>query len=189
MNKPLLGEKLAMLVANGFDEKDLILSQRSLQNLGANIRIISMDHGLVNGWNGHGWGLHFAADKALNSALAADFSMLVVPGGSRSINKLKLTAHTKRFISGFIDAHKPVAFMGDAIDLLSFSGRIADVEISGPAAMKDEMEQAGAKWSDQNYAMHGQIMTGLNDENSIKDYVDAMASFFTNSVETFEKAA
>src|SRR5690606_33724615 len=118
-------------------------TQKALLPFGANIRIVSMDHGLVNSWNGLGWGLHFAADKALNSALAADFSMLVVPGGRRSLEKLKLTAHTKRFISGFVDSRKPVAFFGEAVELLAFAERAAGKTVTGPASCKDTMEMAG----------------------------------------------
>ncbi len=122
MNKPLLGEKLAVLVASGFCENDLTAVQRVLQPLGVTMRIISVDNGLVSSWNGDGWGLNFAADSALNSALAADFSMLVVPGGQRSVDKLQLTAHTKRFIGGFIDSGKPVVAVGEALELLELCG-------------------------------------------------------------------
>lgn len=43
------------------------------------MRIVSMDQGLVNSWNGQAWGLHYAADATLNSALAADYSILIIP--------------------------------------------------------------------------------------------------------------
>ena len=101
LSNSLQGAKIAILVANGFNEQDLTSAQRILQGYGAYLRVISMDNGLVNSWNGTGWGLNFAADKMLNEALAADFSMLMVPGGRRSVDKLKLTAHTRRFINGF----------------------------------------------------------------------------------------
>lgn len=97
MSKTFVGDKIAILVANGFTEQDLTHTQRALQAQGANTRIIGMDNGLVNSWTGDAWGHHFAADCALNMALAADYDMLIIPGGRRSIEKLKLTAHTRRF--------------------------------------------------------------------------------------------
>ena len=77
MHKALAGQKLAVLVANGFCEKDLTEMQRGLMKTGANVKIIGMEQGLVNSWNGAGWGLNFPADQTLSTALGADFDILV----------------------------------------------------------------------------------------------------------------
>ncbi len=121
MQSPLVGQRIAILVANGFSEQDLIKTQRVAQRLGGDTRIVSMDQGLVNSWNGESWGLNFAADQGLNTALAVDFSILIIPGGQRSIEKLKLTAHTRRFINGFIAGKKPVVALNEAVDILCFT--------------------------------------------------------------------
>ena len=113
--KPLAGSKIAILVANGFMQADMIAAQRRLIEEGAHVRIVSSEQGLVNGWTGDDWGHHFAIDNPLNAALAADYDMLVVPGGARSVDKLKLTAHTKRFIGSFLAMQKPVAVTGDGV--------------------------------------------------------------------------
>jgi hypothetical protein len=120
MSKPLLGMKVVILVANGFDEADMTATQRALMAAGANARIVSPELGLVNSWNGESWGHHFAIDTGLNAALGADYAMLVIPGGTRSIDKLKLTAHTKRFIGSFMAAQKPVAVWGGAMPIMTF---------------------------------------------------------------------
>lgn len=127
MSKPLPGTKIAILVANGFDQQDFTEVQKMLNGAGAKIKIISPDQGLVNGWEGQGWGHHFPVDQTLSTALGADFDMLVIPGGTRSMEKLKTTAHTKRFFNSFMNAGKPVAVFGDVADLLVFSGQSSDV--------------------------------------------------------------
>jgi protease I len=121
MQKPLLGQKVAFLVANGFFEADLVEAQKSIQTLGADTRIISMDQGLVSSLNEQGWGLNFASDQPLNESLAADYSAVVVPGGRRSIEKLQLTAHTRRFLRGFYETGKPVCVIGEGVQLLGFA--------------------------------------------------------------------
>ena len=177
MFKSFLGEKIAVLVANGFSEQDLTHTQRALQKFGANMRIISMDHGLVNSWNGAGWGLHFAADKILSSALAADFSILIVPGGRRSIEKLKLTAHTRRFLNGFIDAGKPVVLFDDAADLLAYAEKMSGRTITGPAEMKAAAQAAGAQWLEAPYAIDQNIMTGAVTPETLDEFVAAAVEF------------
>lgn len=116
--KPLLGNKIAILAASGFDETDMIAAQRALSAAGATVRLISPDNGLVNGWDGKGWGHNFPVDAALNTALGVDYEGLVIIGGQRSFDKLKLTAHTKRFIGSFFMAQKPIVAMGDAVNAL-----------------------------------------------------------------------
>ncbi|NCT41165.1 MAG: hypothetical protein GW778_05850 [Alphaproteobacteria bacterium] len=121
MQKPLLGHKVAFLAANGLNETDLIGAQKIVQALGGDTRIIGMDQGLVSSLNEHGWGLNFAADQALNQSLAVDYSAVVVPGGKRSIEKLQLTAHTRRFLRGFYESNKPVCLVNEASELLAFA--------------------------------------------------------------------
>lgn len=181
MHKALLGRKLAVLVANGFCEKDLTEMQRALQKTGANIRIVSMDQGLVNSWNGLEWGLNFAADQALNEALGADYAMLVIPGGRRSVEKLKLTAHTRRFIGSFLDARKPVVAFDDALELVIFSERIKGRSVTGPEKVKADAENAGAEWSETPYVIDGPLMTGGAETVSRDEYIAAAVEFLTSS--------
>lgn len=143
MHKPLLGQRIAVLVANGFNETDMTQAQRALQDSGADIRIVSMDQGLVNSWRDGSWGLNFVADAFLNKALAVDFDMLIVPGGQRSMDKLKQTAHTRRFVGGFVNAGKPVVAFDEANDLLvdleCMDGRIMQVSTNADTDMSQVM--------------------------------------------------
>ena len=147
MKKPLLGVKVAMLVANGFSQDDMVAAQKTLIEYGANVRVVSPENGLVNGWEGNIWGHHFAVDTPLATALAADYSVLVIPGGQRSLDKLNLTAHTKRFISSFMDASKPVIVMDDALHILMLTDNMRGRTVSGPEDMSDVVMQAGGAWS------------------------------------------
>lgn len=177
MSKPLIGAKIAILVANGFNEHDLTHIQRALQALGGNTRIIGMDQGLVNSWTGESWGHHFASDNVLSAALAADYSMLIVPGGRRSIEKLKLTAHTRRFIGGFMDAGKPVALFDDAAELLAFAERASGKAMSVPASARETLAAAGAQLEDADYTVDANLISGYCAD--INEYVDAVVSHFS----------
>ena len=182
MSKPLSGQKVAILVANGFSEDDVIAIQRNLQDTGANYRIICPEHGIVSSWNGEGWGHHFAVDTPLGSALGADYDMLIIPGGQRSLDKLKLTAHSRRFISSFIASCKPVAVMGDALHMLIFTDQINQRTVSGPAILEDLVHQAGGIWSKTDPCIDGKILTGACDEDSRENFVRTMVEFFMAQV-------
>jgi protease I len=129
MSMKLSGLKIAILVANGFDEVDMSHAQRAFMSLGCAMKIISTENGLVNSWTGTSWGHHFPTDAGVASTLAADFDGLYVPGGSRSITKLRENAHVRRILRGFFDAGKPMVLMGDAATLLGAADRSADAAL------------------------------------------------------------
>lgn len=190
MNKPLSGTKIAILLANGFCQQDVVETQRILMERGATPTIISPDQGLVNGWDGQSWGHNFMVDAALDTALGADFDMLILPGGQRSMDKLKMTAHTKRFISSFMMAEKPVAVMGDALHLLMITDNISGRTVSGPAEMMDVCTQAGAVWSDEAVHIDSHVMSGdVMAEGAREAFVAQMTAFFTEAAHQMDEAA
>lgn len=183
MKKPLFGEKIAVLVANGFSEKDLTFTQKALLSAGGTLRIVGMDHGLINSWNDQGWGLNFATDHVLSEALAADFDMLIIPGGQRSIEKLKLTGHTRRFVGGFIGMNKAVAFFEEAVELLLFAERAQEVCVTGPEKLKPDFIAAGALWSEQDFVMSKNIISGRSSDIGNEVYATEVARFLVESSE------
>ncbi len=140
MSKTLHGIKIAILVANGFNQQDFTAAQKALGSEGASLKLVSPDQGLVNGWEGSGWGHHFPVDQQLATALGADFDMLVVPGGQRSMDKLKTTAHTKRFVNSFMVSDKKVFLFGDAVALLDFAGQGTDASVHANVLVVDDLE-------------------------------------------------
>ncbi len=181
MEKPLSGMKVAILAANGCMEDDILLSQRALLDSGASISIISVGSGVIGTINDKGWGHNFAIDKSINEALAADYDMLVIADGSASHEKLKTTAHTKRFISGFMIGHKPVAVIGNALNLMINYGQIESYYVSGSDDMRSSAEEQGAIWSDDNITIWGNLMTGKRD--NMEKFISSMMMHFTQSVE------
>lgn len=174
MMKPLTGIKVAVLVANGFDEASFLKTQKMMVEMGATMRIISTNQGLVNGWEGQSWGHNYAVDAPLNTALGVDYSALVIPGGSRSLEKLKLTAHTRRFIGSFMASEKPVCVMGDAVMLMAMTEQLDGRMVTGPEECREMCTQAAAKWDDADMSVDNNLLTGLADMSMWDDYASTM---------------
>ena len=180
--KPLNGLKVAILVANGFNENQMTFFQRGVLEAGANPRIVSVENGLANGWQGKAWGHYFAVDCPLTDALAADFDILVIPGGQRSLDKLKLTAHTRRFIGGFMAAQKPVALIGDAISLLVNTGQVKGVMVTGDESFKQSVLDAGGAWAENSPTIWSHVMTWNNIEENLTEMVEAFINFAAEQI-------
>jgi protease I len=179
MHKPLAGRKVAILIGNGFDEIQMTDCQRALLGAGAGVKIVSTAPGLVNGWQGKGWGHFYPVDQQVSETLAADFDMLYLPGGERSLGKLLETAHTKRIIRGFRDSGKPVAAIGSGIDLLAAADRLLGAEISANPGSADKAISAGAKIAAAPITCDGALLTARDDAD-LPAFVQQMLELFSS---------
>lgn len=180
MQKPLSGLNVAILIANGFHEIEMTSFQRALLEAGASPKIVSVESSLVHGWQGKGWGHYHPADKHLSDALAADYDVLVVPSGYRGHEKLKQTAHTRRFIGGFMMAMKPVLAMGDAVKMMAELGTIKGMMVSANEDMRAALTENSVVASENSPTIHNNLMTILSDSENIQESIASFITFIEN---------
>lgn len=138
----LAGKKIAILVANGFEETHMTDSQKALLAAGAQVKLISSELNLVNGWHETAWGHFFPVDGGLADTLAADYDAVLVPGGFRSIERLAKNAHSLRILKGFIDGGKAVVAVGHAQLLIVDADRHQGRTLAGGDQIADKLSGA-----------------------------------------------
>jgi protease I len=180
MHKPLSGCKIVILVGNGFEEIQMTDCQRALAGAGAIVKTVSTAPGLVNGWNGKGWGHYYPVDQQVAETLAADFDMLLLPSGERSLAKLLETAHTLRIIRGFRDSNKPVAAIGSGVDLLVAADRLAGVSISINPSSIEKATAIGAQATGDAITQDGFVLTARDDAD-LAAFIQQMLELFASS--------
>lgn len=183
MHKPLAGQSVAILVANGFNEIEMTTFQRALLEAGATPRLISTESSLAHGWQDKTWGHYHPVDKNLSDALAADYDMLILPGGHRGHDKLKQTAHTRRFIGGFMLAYKPVMVVGDAVKLMADLGALKGVMVTGPEEAKEAVNAGGAIWTENSPCIHNNVMSAQFAEAEKDQIVQTFMNFVVEMAE------
>lgn len=180
MQKPLAGLNVAILVANGFHEIEMTTFQRALLEAGASPKIISVESSLAHGWQGKGWGHYHPVDKHLSDALAADYDVLLVPSGHRGHEKLKQTAHTRRFIGGFMMAFKPVLAMGDAVKMMAEIGVIKGMMVCAPEETRSALSENSVIVSENSPTIHSNLMSVLSEGDNIQESVASFIAFVEN---------
>lgn len=180
MQKPLAGVNAAILVANGFNEIEMTTFQRALLEAGAVPKIISVESSLAHGWQDKGWGHYHPVDKHLSDALAADYDVLIVPSGYRGHDKLKQTAHTRRFIGGFMMAFKPVLAMGDSIKMMAEIGVINGMMVSASDDVKPALIEAGVVASEGSPTIHNNLMSMISSADNAQESVASFMAFVEN---------
>ncbi|WP_119679647.1 DJ-1/PfpI family protein [Indioceanicola profundi] len=187
-DQPLAGKNVAILVANGFEELEMTEPQRALLKLGANLKIISPEQGLVNGWHGTAWGHYFPVDKQVGDVLAADFDLLLLPGGERSVAKLVNNPHTRRILGSFMDAGKGVAAIGTGVSLLATAQKAKARTLTSAPAVADALKAEGADWSEEPVVVDRYLVTAQGQEH-LDAFVEAVTRTFVQAVEQRKQAA
>jgi protease I len=107
MKNQLLDKRVAILVADGFEQVELTKPRQALEEAGATVSIVSPESGQIQGMHHADKGDKFDVDLPLKSANADDFDALMIPGGLMNPDTLRSTAAALEFTRAFFTAGKP----------------------------------------------------------------------------------
>lgn len=146
----LEGKRIAILAAEGFEQVQLMRPREALDAEGAETILISPLIGKIRAWNGRDWGEEVNVDLALDSAHAADFDALLVPGGIMNADKLRVIPEAVRFVQQFFRAHKPVAAISHGPWLLVEADALRSRTITSCPSLETDIRNAGGEWVDED---------------------------------------
>lgn len=178
--KNLQGMKVAILVADGFEQVEMVEPRKALENAGATTRIVSPKAGQVRGWNFTEWGDRFPVDSTLDRAQAADFDALLLPGGVMNPDKLRMMPPAVEFVKSFFAADKPVAAICHAPWTIIEAGAAKGKRIASWPSIKTDLKNAGAEWVDQEMVIDGNLVSSRKP--------DDIPAFNRGMIEVFSKA-
>jgi protease I len=159
MPETLRGKRVAILVADGFEQEELTSPKQALQRAGANPVIVSPEAGEVTGWKHTEWGDPFTVDLPLDQAKAEDFDALVLPGGLMNPDKLRTNEWALQFVRAFVDAGKPVAAICHGPWTLIDAGVVAGRKMTSYASIQTDLKNAGANWVDEEVVCDNGLVT------------------------------
>ncbi|HJT67827.1 MAG TPA: type 1 glutamine amidotransferase domain-containing protein [Pyrinomonadaceae bacterium] len=159
MGNSLQGKKIAILVADGFEQIELTGPKEALEAAGAEIEIVSPAEGEVQGWNHDEKADLFPVDMPLNLARSADYDALLLPGGVRNPDQLRMMTRAVEFVDGFIATGKPVAAICHAPWLLIETNWIKGKTITSWPSLKSDLINAGAHWVDRDVVVDNGLVT------------------------------
>jgi|SRR4051812_23084336 protease I len=158
MEKSLQGCKVAVLVAEGFEQVEMTEPKKALEQAGAQARIVSPAKGKVQGWNHFDKGEQFTVDVPLDQANAGDFDALLLPGGVANPDQLRMNPKAVTFVKQFCDAGKPVAVICHGPWTLVEADVVRGRMITSWPSLKTDLRNAGANWVDREVvADHGLV--------------------------------
>jgi protease I len=158
-NNSLQGKRVAILVADGFEQVELLQPRQALDQAGAKTQVVSPAKNKVKGWNFKEWGEEVPVDVALDTAKADNFDALLLPGGVINPDHLRMNAQAVQFVRQFIDSGKPVAAICHGPWTLIEAGAVDGRTVTSWPSLKTDLKNAGANWVDSEVVRDGQIVT------------------------------
>src|SRR3954451_14317217 len=101
MTGKLNGTRVAILVADGFEQVELTEPKKALDQAGAQTSVVSPQTGKVKGWQHDHWGEDITVDVPLAGANPNDFDALLLPGGVMNPDHLRMNPAAVKFASSF----------------------------------------------------------------------------------------
>lgn len=151
-------KKVAILVADGFEQVELTEPKQALDEAGAQTHIVSPNSETVQGWHHYDKGDNFPVNVTLDNANPDDYDALLLPGGVANPDQLRINEKAVQFIQAFFAASKPVAAICHAPWTLIEAEVVKGREVTSWPSLKTDLKNAGAQWVDQEVVVdHGLI--------------------------------
>jgi protease I len=158
-HRTLSGKRVAILVADGFEQVELDQPRAALDQAGAKTQVISSANGKVKGMNHDKPGAGVKVDVPLESANANDYDALLLPGGVMNPDTLRQDPRAVAFAKSFFEAHKPVAAICHGPQLLIEADVVRGRRLTSYPSLKTDLKNAGADWVDEIVVVDNGLVT------------------------------
>jgi protease I len=175
----LSGKRIAILVADGFEQVEMTKPKEALERAGATADVISPARGEVQGWKHFDKADKFKVDVALDSANPADYDALLLPGGVANPDQLRTMPKAVAFARSFFVSGKPVAAICHGPWLLVEADAVRGRKVTSWPSLRTDLSNAGAQWVDQEVVSDNGLVTSRKP--------DDIPAFNNKMIEVFSK--
>jgi len=158
-NIKLNGKKVAILVADGFEQVEMTEPRKALEAAGAGTDLVSPARGTVKSWGHTEWGQEYPVDVSLEDASAGDYDALMLPGGVMNPDKLRMNQKAIDFVKDFFESGKPVAAICHAPWTLIEADVVRGRTLTSYESVKTDLRNAGADWIDEEVVVDNGLVT------------------------------
>jgi catalase len=128
------GRKVAVLAAEGVDAASLMALKSALRDAGAQAEVVSKFGGMLSGAGGD----EVTVDKTFVTTGSVMYDAVLVPGGAASAAALTQQGDARHFVSEAFKHCKPIAALGEGVDLLAASDLAGVTLADGEGGVTDD---------------------------------------------------
>ena len=150
-----MSKKALILTGNLVQDHEFIYPYYRVQEDGYKVDVAVRDKKQVNGIIGS----KIIPTKDIPELKVEDYDLLILPGGAKAMEYMRQDTEILKFISDFNSTGKTIASICHAAQLLISSKIVKGRKISGYYSIKDDINNAGAIYTDEPAVVDGNIVT------------------------------
>jgi protease I len=186
---PSISNARVLIVAtDGFEEWELFGPRRILQQRGADVVLASLTRDPIQATVHDDPGKTIRPDLTIDDAHADDFDALILPGGVRNPDQLRLHDNVIDVIRAFADQGKPIAAICHGPWLLVEADVLRGRTATSWPSIRTDLRNAGANVVDEAAVTDGNIITSRKPED-VEAFTNALIDLIENmpEVETIDQ--
>ena len=171
---PRISDARVLIVAtDGFEEWELFGPKQILEQRGAEAKLASPKAEPIQATVHDDPGKTIRPDLTLDQAKAQDFDALVLPGGVRNPDTLRLNDRAIALIRAFADAGKPIGAICHGPWLLIETDLVRDRRVTGWPSIWTDLKNAGGTVIDDAAVTDGNIVTSRKPDD-VQPFTEAV---------------
>jgi protease I len=159
MADELKGKKIAFLATDMFEQVELTEPWKALEQSGAELELVSLKDGEIQGFNHYDKADTFKVDKTVEEASASDYAGLVLPGGVGNPDNLRQDENAVNFVRDFFEQGKPVGAICHAPWTLVEAGVVRGRTLTSFPSIQTDIRNAGGNWVDEEVHVDSGLVT------------------------------
>jgi protease I len=158
-------KRIAMVVHDYFEQAEMEDVRILLQQAGHEVELIAPDQDEVRGMHHVEMGDTFDVDLQLSEAEPENYDAVVLPGGAINADHLRVVPDALNFVESMYNSDKVVAAICHAPWVLVSLGIVEGKTLTSYPTLKDDIQNAGGIWTDQEVAIDGNVITSRNPDD------------------------
>ena len=157
--KDVTGKKVAILVADNFEQVEMTEPRKALDQAGVATFIVSTADGQVQGANHDEKADKFKVDVKVDEAREAEYDALLIPGGVMSPDELRATPKAVELVKAFFKSGKPIFAICHGPWMLAEADVIGGKTMTSYPSIQTDIKNAGAHWVDKEVVVDEGVVT------------------------------
>ena len=183
---PLIPDSRVLIVAtDGFEEWELFGPRQILQQRGADVVLASLKRDPIQATVHDDPGRTIRPDLTVDEASADDFDALILPGGVRNPDTLRLHGNVIDLIRAFDRHDKPIGAICHGPWLLVEADLLRGRTATSWPSIRTDLRNAGANVVDEAAVTDRNIVTGRKPDD-VEAFINALIDLFEDRPEVTE---
>jgi protease I len=177
--------RVLIVATDGFEESELFGPRQILQDRGAEVVLASLKRDPIQATIHDDPGKTIRPDLTVEQARASDFDALIIPGGVRNPDQLRMHPEVVALVGDFARAGKPIAAICHGPWLLVEADLLRGRTATSWPSIRTDLRNAGANVVDLPAVTDGNIVTSRKPDD-VEPFTNALIALVEKSADRAE---